>query len=226
MRNLEFTENHAPTTLEIVQDMLECDISPEECSPLELSITEHGNGWATVWFSVLVKGTRILSPECGYRAFLPAGELFTSPMVGWWNQRLCEGWFDDTMHCYNVMSATAIVRVLRGEKPLALIRIESQQEALALADLVRYYGCLTHMGEDNQFGVCQTGTLGQLFDLESLAQAYALAGRSHMAVEALEKTEWKLDRYFSGSWDALPVWEAGLVLGYPVQISVGLTETE
>lgn len=156
----------------------------------------------------------------------PADLTFQSPMVNDFNQDLCGGW-----HRSDVSDGNAITfeRVIAGLKPLGNIgywerntgakRLDQFIERIKSLDgsiLFERFMREIHTGVDC-LDFCQRGTLGQLFDMGSLANDYErflpdiVLGdqiRSHASMP--------LSAFLHDNWDEQG-WLTGLILGYPIE---------
>src|SRR5262249_38039740 len=86
--------------------------------------------------------------------------------------------------------------------------------------------------ETRDLVVAKTGTLGQIFDLDALAQDYEQYARRWPGARPLQQAAGeiraskglRLEDFFRFAlrWEQCPAWAAGLVLGYPVENTMSL----
>ena len=171
---------------------------------------------------------------------VPKALRFASPMVNDTNQDLCGGW-SRPEHDARGEGAIIVDRVLAGLKPLGDAHFPSRAAAephlarIAAAGLPHAVREVTHMRRPGDTGecpvaveVCQRGTLGGLFDLDALVDAYGsnvvppLLAYT-VSEQSLKVADRTLESFF-GRWDVPRVWPwvTGLVLGYPVENTIAL----
>jgi hypothetical protein len=154
---------------------------------------------------------------------IPMGIRFKSPMVNDYNQHLCGGW---RVVGVDYSDKGLIMRVAVGLKPFASIYPSSKE----LDEYIEYIK-QTNLDYSYEFRekrpdsphcilVCRKGTLGELFDLDTLRRDY-MKNNVKIDIESVRNKE--LNEYFSG-WDVEYVkpWETGLILCYPIENTISI----
>lgn len=149
-------------------------------------------------------------------------------MVNDFNQDLCGGWFRDDIEDEDGLIAE---RVANGLKPLGNLGVwDSTSNAASKLDAIanqlegkglrtkRYVWTSSLGGQPmHLLDCCQPGTLGELFDLDSLAYDYDnFLPAEHLGEEIRRHASVRLDSFLGDKWDDLR-WLTGLMLGYPIE---------
>lgn len=158
---------------------------------------------------------------------VPKRIQFQHAMVNDENQNLCGGWHLD----WEDENDKILSRVADGLKPLGIAHaIESRAEVEQLVRQLEADGLDVKVTPSPVRGwdiaVAHPGTLGEVFDLSTLAEDYVASGgisSDQMAREIAQYTHRSLIS-FAGKYDvdAVPPWVTGLILGYPVENTISL----
>lgn len=153
---------------------------------------------------------------------------FQSPMVNDINQHLCGGW---SMSDIKDEKEATLQQLMAGRKPFACISFWPIQEEAALAAQQRLdaAGLVTVLRKRAFQGyqtdhvwdllACRDIRVQDIGDLRALSEDYA----DLIEVDVWLYADRALSTFFDG-WDSppLPLWLAGLILGYPVENTISI----
>jgi hypothetical protein len=150
----------------------------------------------------------------------PVELSFRSPMVNDDNQDLCGGWRRSDIVDEEQLILT---RVLEGKKPLGnlsswgklAVEIPEEKKEVAFRRFTRTFN--NSKTSVDCLDVCRRGTLGELFDLESLATDYGRFLPHFKLGEEIQKSaSIEMQSFLGDKWDN-HFWLTGLILGYPIE---------
>lgn len=156
--------------------------------------------------------------------FIPKEIKFKSAMVNDFNQHLCGGW---TFSGINETKELFLQRISEGLKPFGqYVDCSGKMRDDEVNEFVsRVKSCDLEIQSDYfpllsryEALICRKGTLGELFDLDTLEEDYADNG---IIIDVDSVREKELKEYFV-EWNGVGVnhWETGLILGYPIENTI------
>jgi len=165
---------------------------------------------------------------------LPKKIRFRSKMVSDFNQHLCGGWFLSDIVDVN---QAILDQLLLKRKPfgsVSALGTPTKQDVKAMESRLTKAGLQTRFHRDNsrwELLACHPIRVRDIGDLAALKEDYAKS----LGPERGQEIQVQVDAYsaahlaaFFDGWDSppLPRWLTGLILGYPIENTISLMQSE